>query len=113
MTTNKIYNCQYSQLRDKMEKYSSVIEEGRIIRFKALERTKFQDKEFRQKEAQVIRLIEGLRSLTKKQAIKIFLLYKIAVHHRNHIIKAEIEKNIPALTYLNSEHEEAPLGRKY
>ena len=31
-------------------------------------------------------------------------------HHRNHNIRTEIEKNLPALIYLNSVHNEAPLG---
>ena len=56
-----------------MEKYSSVIEEGRIMRFKALERAKFQEKEFRQKEALLFRLNEGLQSF-----IKMYETYKIA-----------------------------------
>lgn len=54
------------KLRDKMEKYDSVIEEGRVMRFKALERAKYQEKEFRQKEAHVFHLNERLESLTKK-----------------------------------------------
>lgn len=99
------------KLRDKMEKYDSVIEEGRVMRFKALERAKYQEKEFRQKEAHVFHLNERLESLTKKQA----MLQHAAIFkncHRNHDIKVTIEENIPVLTYLNSVHQEAPLGRK-